>query len=194
MNTFRYVIATVVMVSLPPGLLMWFVVHPFAPFWRRMGTRWAYTILSGGMLLMMIGTYVVRDVLLATDLGTNVLTMVLAIPCVAIAVVIGSKRKRYLTFRILVGVPEVSETSQRGALLTEGPYAVIRHPRYVEATFAVLGYALVANYVGTYVLFFACITAIYLIVILEERELRDRFGEEYDAYCRAVPRFLPQSR
>lgn len=193
MNTFRYVIAVVIMVGLPPGLLMWFVVHPFAPFWRRLGTRWTYTILIGGMLLLMIGTYVIRDFLVGTDLGTNVVTMLLAIPCVAMAAVIGLKRRRYLTFRILAGVPEVSATSQ-GTLLTEGPYAVIRHPRYVEAMLAVLAYALVASYVGTYVLFLATIPAIYLIVILEERELRDRFGEQYDEYCRAVPRFLPRSR
>jgi protein-S-isoprenylcysteine O-methyltransferase Ste14 len=28
-------------------------------------------------------------------------------------------------------------------------------------------------------------------VLLEERELRDRFGAEYDAYCRRVARYLP---
>jgi len=192
-NTFRYVIAVVLMVSLPPGLLMWFVVHPFAPFWRRLGTKWTYAILVSGMLAIMLGIYVVRDVLLATDLGTNFVTIVLAVPCIAMAAVIGLKRKRYLTFRILAGIPEVSATD-RGALLTEGPYAVIRHPRYVEAVLAVLAYALVANYVGTYVLLVASFPVIYLIVILEERELRDRFGEEYEGYCRAVPRFLPRSR
>jgi len=30
--------------------------------------------------------------------------------------------------------------------------------------------------------------------MLEERELRERFGAEYDAYCRRVPRFLPRLR
>ena len=74
------------MVSLPPGFLMWFVVHPFAPFWRRLGTKWTYAILVSGMLAIMFGTYVVRDVLLATDLGTNFVTIVLAIPCIAMAV------------------------------------------------------------------------------------------------------------
>ena len=31
-----------------------------------------------------------------------------------------------------------------------------------------------------------------LIVSLEEESLRNTFGEEYDAYARAVPRFLPR--
>jgi protein-S-isoprenylcysteine O-methyltransferase Ste14 len=29
------------------------------------------------------------------------------------------------------------------------------------------------------------------VVLLEERELRDRFGAEYDEYCGRVPRYIP---
>jgi len=32
------------------------------------------------------------------------------------------------------------------------------------------------------------------VPMLEERELRERFGAKYDAYCRRVPRFLPRLR
>jgi hypothetical protein len=36
------------------------------------------------------------------------------------------------------------------------------------------------------------VPGIYLIALLEEKELRDHFGDIYQAYCRKVPRFVPK--
>ncbi len=55
-----------------------------------------------------------------------------------------------------------------------------------------LAYALVANYVGGYIVSALCLPTIYLMVLLEERELRARFGMEYLEYCQRVPRFVPK--
>jgi protein-S-isoprenylcysteine O-methyltransferase Ste14 len=88
-------------------------------------------------------------------------------------------------------MPELSR-SNKGTLLTGGIYGTIRHPRYIEALFWSVAYALFANYVGAYVAVGLCIPVLYLIVVLEERELRGRFGAEYVAYCSRVPRFIPR--
>jgi protein-S-isoprenylcysteine O-methyltransferase Ste14 len=34
----------------------------------------------------------------------------------------------------------------------------------------------------------------YAVVVVEERELRERFGLAYEEYCRQVPRFVPKLR
>ncbi len=108
--------------------------------------------------------------------------------------ILSKKGRKHLTFGILSGLPELSKEQYPGTLLTEGIYAKIRHPRYVEVFLAVLAYAFAANYLAPYVLALVSVPAIYLIVILEERELKKRFGEAYEEYGRRVPRFIPRMR
>ena len=192
-NTARYVVAVILLVSLPPGMLLWLVIHPFVGFWRRFGPLWTYLILTGPVVAMMAALYLARDPLLGADLGTSVPLIALAAACLVGGIVIAKQRGRYLTKAILSGVPELRrQAHDRGTLLTEGIYGSIRHPRYVEILFWVAAYAFLANYVGLYVLLVLTVPTIYLIVLLEERELRERFGEEYEQYCRRVPRFVPR--
>ena len=192
MNSVRYYVALVVLLSVPPGLLLWFIIHPFASFWRRFGPVWTYSILVLPMVAMMVGLFFVRKPLLTVDFGTRYGLIAVGVLVMVGAFTIGIKRKKHLTFGILAGLPELSEQRYPGKLLTEGLYAKIRHPRYVEAFLGILGYALIANYLAPYFLVLLSIPIIFLIVALEERELRDRFGEEYEEYCRNVPRFLPK--
>ncbi|MFQ5631170.1 MAG: methyltransferase family protein, partial [bacterium] len=93
---------------------------------------------------------------------------------------------------ILSGLPELSEKRYPGKLLKEGIYGKIRHPRYIEALLGVLGYAFFSNYLATYLVFLFGLPMIYIIVLLEERELHERFGAEYEEYCLSVPRFVPK--
>jgi protein-S-isoprenylcysteine O-methyltransferase Ste14 len=55
-----------------------------------------------------------------------------------------------------------------------------------------LGSALIANYLALYLVVALWLPGLYFIVLLEEKELRDRFGPAYDEYCRRVPRFIPR--
>ena len=43
-----------------------------------------------------------------------------------------------------------------------------------------------------YVLAACWIPGITLVAVLEERELRERFGKEYEDYCSRVPMFIPR--
>ena len=192
MNSVRYFVAVSVLVSLPPGLLLWFVIHPMAGSWRKLGAGWTYAILGLPVIGMMVGLFAVRAQLVSTDFGTSLPLIALGAICAAFGITIAVKRKKYLTMAILAGIPELSRGGEKGKLLTEGIYGRIRHPRYVEALLGVLGYALIANYLGMYILFVLTVPAIYFIVVLEERELRDRFGSAYEEYSERVPRFFPR--
>jgi len=194
MTTARYVVAVLLLMSLPPGVFLWFFIHPFASFWRRLGPVWTYSILSVPVVLYMAGVFFARDLLVGVDYGTSYVAIALAIVCGVGGARIAIARRKLLTAGVLTGMPELSEARYPGTLLNEGIYARVRHPRYVEILLLSLAYALFANYLGAYVLILLLLPAIYLLVVIEERELRDRFGEAYEDYCRRVPRFVPRGR
>jgi protein-S-isoprenylcysteine O-methyltransferase Ste14 len=99
----------------------------------------------------------------------------------------------HLSFAMRMGVPELSCCDgRRQILLREGIYGLVRHPVYLSAAVAGISFALLVNYVGVYLLFVSTLPVLYLITMLEERELIARFGEEYRQYQREVPRLIPR--
>ncbi len=76
-------------------------------------------------------------------------------------------------------------------LVASGPYAVIRHPRYLGGLFLVGGAALVfRSWIGL------ALTALFLGLYLfrihdEEALMRREFGAEWESYCRRTWRLLP---
>jgi protein-S-isoprenylcysteine O-methyltransferase Ste14 len=193
MATARYVLAVLLVISLPPAVFWWILIHPFVGFWRHLGV--AATLWINGILMVggFVGLWVARDTLVGRDLGGHPALVVAGVICLAISIRIALKRRRHLTFRILSGVPELQRDGKGGALLTEGPYAVMRHPRYVEVVVGTLGYALLANHTGAYVVTLAMVPLLHLVVLIEERELVARFGDAYLEYAARVPRYLPRS-
>ena len=188
----RYVFALIVVASIPPSVLLWVAIHPFAAFWRRVGPVWTYVILGFPTVGYMAGAWFFRKILLGQDLGTSVTTMILAGIVFGAAVLLKSRVQRQLRFASLSGVPELSKEKYPGKLLMEGVYGRVRNPRYIEVLLWVLAYALFANYLGSYVVVVLYLPLIYLVVRLEEKELRQRFGAAYEDYCRRVPRFMPK--
>jgi protein-S-isoprenylcysteine O-methyltransferase Ste14 len=190
----RDIFTLMVVAGAPPGIALWFAIHPFARFWRRLGPGWTYAILMipvAGYIAAVIGW---RDRLLAVDFGTNPFFIVLALFCLAGASVILVKRRRLLTRKIVTGVPELSAKVYPGRLLTEGIYGLMRHPRYVEITLWTLAYTLFANHLSAWIVWGLSLPALWLVVVLEEAELRTRFGSEFEDYCRRVPRFIPHQK
>jgi protein-S-isoprenylcysteine O-methyltransferase Ste14 len=80
-------------------------------------------------------------------------------------------------------------------LVTAGPYGHMRNPMITAVLAVLLGEA--ALFRSTGVLIWAVTVFVVnqaFFLLYEEPALEDRFGEEYRAYKRAVPRWLPRRR
>lgn len=193
MSNARYLVAVLLLISGPPALMFWFAIHPFARFWRRVGHRWAYAAGLSTMILAGWSLFRLRESLLGRDYGTRWSLVALSAVFLGLSLLIAARRGKHLTARILFGLPELDPRQGGGKLLTEGIYSRIRHPRYVEILAGFTAFALFANHLGTYLVLATGFVLVYLIVLLEEKELRERFGQAYEDYARRVPRFVPRS-
>lgn len=80
-------------------------------------------------------------------------------------------------------------------LVTQGPYAWVRHPIYT----AMLGKLLASNFAFGDWLGLVAAGAVFVVgttirIRSEERLLQAAFGPEYEAYARRVPAFIPWVR
>lgn len=193
MTQFRFAIAVILICAIPAAISFWFIIHPFAAFWRRFGRGRTYAAVCPVIAGIMVGMFFLRGRLLAADGGFSPLFSLVGLACLAVSVRLKLALRRELPLRVLIGMPEISRDAA-GHLITAGLYARIRHPRYVQMDFALAGSALIANFPAVYLFLFGWFVGIYLVVLMEERELAGRFGEAYREYCRRVPRFIPRCR
>jgi protein-S-isoprenylcysteine O-methyltransferase Ste14 len=188
----RYGLALLVLASHLPSLCLWLVIHPFSAFWRKLGGGWTVFILTFPVVAWIAGVWFLREFLLGTNWGTNPVAITLSGLSLAGGIWLRIVRMRSLDSKSISGFPELSRENYPGTLLTDGIYGRIRNPRYIEMLLLVLGYSLFANYSGPFIAWLISLPILFLVVVLEERELRERFGAAYAEYCRRVPRFIPR--
>lgn len=81
-----------------------------------------------------------------------------------------------------------------GRLVRDGIFAVSRNPIFVALDLYFLGTFLI-NGTVVFLLFAALVVAgVHYQILQEERFLRQRYGPEYEAYCRATNRYLGRAK
>jgi protein-S-isoprenylcysteine O-methyltransferase Ste14 len=89
------------------------------------------------------------------------------------------------------GTPAVFDPPRK--FVPHGPYRLVRNPMYVGGIAVLLGFGLYLR--SASITLFALVTFLIVhtfVVLAEEPGLRKKFGQEYEDYCRAVPRWIPR--
>lgn len=193
MNTFRYIVAWLLVTVVPALLLYWLLLHIFLPLWRRLGVSTSQYFLWGSVAALVIFLSAWTDQLLSADFGGQPILAAVGIVLLAGAIIFRLQIARNLSLSTQLGLPEIDPLHHPQKLLTEGTYAHLRHPRYVQVTMALAGWALLANYPAGYLAALLWIPLMLVIVRLEEAELLRRFGREFDDYRVRVAKFWPHA-
>lgn len=191
MDEFRTFLALVIVYIIPVVITFWLVIHTFSDIWRTQKPVIAYST-AGLCITAVCGVcFYFQNDFLGQDLGSSIPLFMTGAVIYLASWFLWRPVKHHLDFKTFAGVPEI--TNETIELITDGPFAMVRHPRYLMVWIGVLGWCLMANFSGAYVIGLASLAGLFLIVRLEERDLIKRFGDEYAAYQKAVPALVPTS-
>jgi len=82
--------------------------------------------------------------------------------------------------------------SAKGGLVTEGPYAYVRHPQYSGLFIIMIGMLIQWPTMITAVMFPVLVFVYYRLSKREESEIVKQFGDEYRRYAEKTPMFIPK--
>jgi len=191
MDTFRYIVALLLVLVVPAAFVYWVLLHGLLPAWRRLGAPASTALLLLSFFAAAVLVSFWRGALLRSDYGFNPLCTSVGVICLAGAAVFRLQIERFFPWRAQMGFAEIDPGRHPQKLVTDGPYAHARNPRYIQIFLALIGWAFLANYAAGYLFALLWVPLAALIVVLEERELGRRFGREYIDYCERVSRFWP---
>jgi len=92
-------------------------------------------------------------------------------------------------FKRLGSVAEGGHYYESETLVQDGIFAYLRHPQYLAYILLVIGFALLHRHIVIIGLAGVVVLCFYLYSRVEDRELEQRFQEEYQQYKDRVPAF-----
>src|ERR1700728_3096085 len=171
-----------------PIPLYWFVLHPLRIPWRRY-PRAVYAVgLSCSWLPVTIAIVALHRKLFVNKWPSTI-RLASGLALIVFEAWVFWRVRRDLGTARLVGKTELEGA---GEIERGGIYSRIRHPRYLASFLAILGACLLARTHILYLVAALWLALMAVIMALEEREMRHRFGAAYRDYCRKVPRFFPK--
>ena len=180
-------LACVVYATIPS---FWLVIHPRVEFWRSR-QRSPYRILIPVWMAM----WAVVGASTAAWRDRQLYTTVWGWLPAALILGAGLWIYRYsgagFSVAQLEGLPELTPGHREQRLITSGIRARVRHPVYLGHLCEMLAWSVGSGLVVCYGLTLFAVVTGAIMIRLEDKELEQRFGEEYREYRRRVPAVVP---
>ncbi|HWG59273.1 MAG TPA: isoprenylcysteine carboxylmethyltransferase family protein [Candidatus Acidoferrales bacterium] len=181
------ILAGIVFFMQLPVPLYWFVLHPGMRYWRGHRKAGYIVALACSWLPVTVCLIVFRSALFS-GARPSAPSIILGLGMIAFEAWVFTRVRRDLGDARLVGHTELLGG---GEIANRGVYARIRHPRYLASFLALVGACLLAATCLMWTIAAIWTVLTFAAILMEEREMRARFGASYEVYARRVPRFLP---
>ncbi len=169
-------------------------LHLVPSFWRKIGL-WTYLVV---LLEWLPVAYIIRslqDVLLQHEFYVPAPIIVIGVFLVVGGIVLHGWTAKLLGIKATFGYTELKpdDDVNNDNLVMSGPFSVVRHPSYGAHSLIFVGTFLITGVIAVGVIALIDFLIAYFVTMeLEERELMERFGNQYNDYKRNVPKFFPK--
>src|SRR5215471_4157975 len=172
--------------------LFWFVIHPFAGSWRKF-QRSPYQVILPLRMIIILALAGIAWPWRAVELyhpvrGWGWMAAAPALGCFWLGLTVYRKTFSEFGGHKLSGEAELRPEEHTQTLVVTGLHARMRHPIYVGHLSMLAGWSLISGLVMNFVLLAVCALVTFpLMIWLEERELKKRFGDSFGEYKARVP-------
>ena len=146
---------------------------------------------SGQLILAVLfaGVWIADSFFLKVTVLLNAhVLLAIRVPMGAILLVLGAFLAQ-ASLAIIFG-----ETRPEPHVVRKGVFAIVRHPMYLSEILLYLGLLLISLSLAAGVVWLAAVGFLHYVARAEEKLLLERFGDEYAAYVREVPMWIPCPR
>jgi protein-S-isoprenylcysteine O-methyltransferase Ste14 len=167
-------------------------VHLSPKFWRKINIL-TYLFLLALWLPVAYLILLSQDLLLQIAVEFPIFIITFGLILIITGVIIHIWTAKLLGIKALIGYNEIRPDNERSNLITSSLFSITRHPTYLAHTSLWLGFFLLTGLISLGLLAIIDLLLSYFIIIpLEERELVQRFGQEYMDDEKKVPKFFPR--
>ena len=183
----RFYISIITMILWPIIPVFWIITHGFPKFVKKLQS-YVYPFSFMVYMPFALLIYIYRDIILSVSLQLSESLRYIGIALFIIGILLHIWTIKLLGFYGITGKPEVLQDKNM-KLVFKGPFCIIRHPTYLAHTLILIGIFMFTGYLALLILSILDFMIVSVIIIpLEERELLERFGDDYKRYVKNVKR------
>jgi protein-S-isoprenylcysteine O-methyltransferase Ste14 len=168
----------------------WLAIHPFANYWRK--RRSAYRAILPVWLAMWVAAAGASAPWRRIALYSSGWAWIPAGLLLGTGLWLYFRAGNGFSVRQLGGLPEVVANHPEQRLVTSGIRAYVRHPIYLGHLCEMVAWSLGTGLVVCYGLTAFAVLTGFIMIRLEDKELEQRFGEDFRAYRQRVPAVVPR--
>lgn len=185
------------MVMMWPLIPMFLIqIHFATNFWRKIGL-WTYFVVFLEWLPIAFALYLWQEAILQYETVITAPILILGVGAEVAGIALHAWTAKLLGIKATIGYTELKpdKDTENQPLITSGPFSVVRHPSYWAHTMIITGTFLITGVIAVGIIVLIDLMITYFITTeLEDRELIERFGNQYREYQKKVPKFFPKPR